>query len=163
MVLAAKLEIVTGFLSTVQGFRNSQPRNLNVFLYWFRAAGQKNNGNYNDNSSINVSFQGGTMFFGSVPVQECNKLRDQKPWWVPQDSINCVCINVKTKTPGQKSLPRKEGPTNIVSLGPQEREKLEKKIITSVIGILDVIRDMREIFSNRDNGLLTPLNPHLFF
>ena len=84
-------------------------------------------------------------FFGSVPVQECNKLRDQKPWCVPQDSINCVCINVKSKTPGQKSLPRKEGPTNIVSLGPQERENLEKK--------LDVIRDMRD-FSNRDNELL---------
>ena len=30
------------------------------------AAGQKNNGNYNDNSSINVSFKGGTMFFGFV-------------------------------------------------------------------------------------------------
>ena len=68
------------------------------------AAGQKNNGNYNHNSSINVPFQGGTMFwiFFSVPLEECNILRDQKPWWVTQDSINCVFfINVK-KHPTKK-------------------------------------------------------------
>ena len=108
------------FLSTVQGFRNSQPRNLNVFLYWFRAAGQKNNGNYNDNSSIVVSFQGGIMFLALYRFR------------------SVFVLTWKVKHPAKKSLPRKEGPTNIVSLGPQERENLEKK--------LDVIRDMRDFF-----------------
>ena len=91
----------------------------------------RGDGKHDEEKSVLESFHcRGAMFLGfvfSVPVQECNKLRDQKPWWVPQDSINCVCINVKSKTPDQKSLPRKEGPTNNVSLGPQEREKLEKK------------------------------------
>ena len=43
---------------------------------------------------------------GTGLVYECVPTRSDKLW---------------------KSLPRKEGPTNIVSLGPQERENLEKK------------------------------------
>ena len=58
------------------------------------------------------------LVYGSVCISflRRRRRRRRRNWVSQQDPIHC-----------EKSLPRKEGPTNIVSLGPQERENLEKK------------------------------------
>ena len=73
------------------------------------------------------------------------------PPCVGKAQVSCMSVSQQDPIHCEKSLPRKEGPTNIVSLGPQERENLEKKnvITTSVVDHIrsKVYLRMKVIFS----------------